>query len=89
MKFPVVQIMGLDAHLGVKRLDGKKSYVLQEVCAFPFPSSLLGIRSGGIESLVNGLSRIEVIYLNQFYVSLTYLVFSLILDASARLKKNI
>lgn len=56
---------------------GKKSYVLEEVCVFPFPSSLLGIRSGGIESLLNGLSRIEVIHLNQFYVSLIYLTLHL------------
>lgn len=60
IKFPVVQMMGLDAHLCTLRSDGKKSYVLEEVCAFPFPVSLSGIRSGGVENLINGLSKIEV-----------------------------
>ncbi|KAG1462818.1 hypothetical protein G6F56_005433 [Rhizopus delemar] len=45
------------------RLKGKKSYVLEEVCAFPFPVSLFGIRSGGIETLINGLSAIECLLL--------------------------
>ncbi|KAI7869263.1 uncharacterized protein EV154DRAFT_432016, partial [Mucor mucedo] len=60
VRLPVVQIMGLDAHLCTMRLKGKKSYALEEVCAFPFPVSLYGIRSGGIENLINGLSTIEV-----------------------------
>ncbi|KAG2220954.1 hypothetical protein INT45_006487 [Circinella minor] len=64
IKLPIVQIMGLDAHLCVLRLDGKKAYVLEEVCAFPFPSSLGGIRSGAIENLINGLSNIESLLLN-------------------------
>ncbi|KAL0137588.1 hypothetical protein V8B55DRAFT_1390105 [Mucor lusitanicus] len=59
VEFPIVQMIGLDAHLCTLRLDSKKSYVLEEVCAFPFPVSLLGIRSGGIEDLINGLLRIE------------------------------
>ncbi|KAG2220956.1 hypothetical protein INT45_006489, partial [Circinella minor] len=65
VKFPIVQMMGLDAHLCVLRLDSKKSYVLEEVCAFPFPSATLhGIQSGGIENLINGLSNIESLLLD-------------------------
>lgn len=60
VKFPIVQLMGLDAHLCTMRLDAKKPYVLEEVYAFPFPSFLHGIRSGGIENLINGLSKIEI-----------------------------
>lgn len=60
VRFPVIQIMGLDAHLCVMKLKSKKSYELEEVCSFPFPVSLSGIQSGGIENLINGLSQIEV-----------------------------
>ncbi|KAG2220979.1 hypothetical protein INT45_006512, partial [Circinella minor] len=46
VKFPIVQMMGLDAYLCVLKSNGRKSYVIEEACAFPFPSSLRRIRSG-------------------------------------------
>ncbi|KAI7847743.1 hypothetical protein BDC45DRAFT_525199 [Circinella umbellata] len=55
VRFPIVQMMGLDAHLCVLKLNGRKSYVLEEVCAFPFPSSL-GLSN--IEGLLSDLERI-------------------------------
>ncbi|KAI7847744.1 hypothetical protein BDC45DRAFT_575527 [Circinella umbellata] len=64
IKLPIVQIMGLDAHLCALRLDSRQSYVLEEICAFPFPSTLHGIQSGGIENLINGLSHIETLLLD-------------------------
>ena len=91
VRFPIVQMMGLDAHLCVLKLNGRKSYVLEEVCAFPFPSSLGGIRTGGIENLIKGLSNIEVrkTYLDQFYVFLSNLIFSPILGPFIRSRENL
>lgn len=60
VRFPIVQMMGFDARVFTPRLNDKKSYVLEEVYAFSFPCSLFGVRFGGIEAVINDLSKIEV-----------------------------
>ncbi|KAG0162407.1 hypothetical protein DFQ30_002101, partial [Apophysomyces sp. BC1015] len=59
VKFPIVQIMGLEAKVSSLRLVEKKVYLMEDLYSFNFPQTLHQIRTGKLEYLVNGLTLIE------------------------------
>ncbi|KAG1183310.1 hypothetical protein G6F36_008540 [Rhizopus arrhizus] len=69
VKFPVIQIMGLQGRLSALRIKKKKVYVLESICSFRFPNTLPQIKSGDIEQLVNALTITEnmIIELERLY----------------------
>lgn len=57
---PIVQAMGLEAKVSSLHLVGKKRYVMEDLYSFKFPRTSQQIKSGELESLINGLALIEV-----------------------------
>ncbi|CAO3703905.1 unnamed protein product [Rhizopus stolonifer] len=56
---PVVQVMGLEAKVSSLRLIGKKQYAMEDLHSFKFPRTSAQLKSGELESLINGLTLIE------------------------------
>ncbi|KAI7892716.1 uncharacterized protein EV154DRAFT_601379 [Mucor mucedo] len=57
MRFPIMQIMGMDAHVYVVRLPSRGVYVIDEEFSFSFPSKLKQLPD--LERLIDGLSMVE------------------------------
>ncbi|KAI8087603.1 uncharacterized protein B0P05DRAFT_594865 [Gilbertella persicaria] len=53
------QFMGLEAKVSSLRLIGKKQYVMEDLHSFKFPRTSAQLKSGELESLINGLTLIE------------------------------
>lgn len=60
VRMPVVQVMGLEAKVPCLRLIGKKKYAMEDLHSFKFPQTAARLKSGELESLINGLALIEV-----------------------------
>ncbi|KAI9271567.1 hypothetical protein BDA99DRAFT_500416 [Phascolomyces articulosus] len=56
---PIVQVMGLEAKVSSLRLIGKKKYAMEDLKSFKFPQTSQQLKSGELESLINGLTLIE------------------------------
>ncbi|KAI8380135.1 hypothetical protein BD560DRAFT_388662 [Blakeslea trispora] len=59
VRMPIVQVMGLEAKVSSLRLIEKKKYVLEDLKSFKFPRTSEQLKSGELESLINGLTLIE------------------------------
>ncbi|KAI8094894.1 uncharacterized protein B0P05DRAFT_166991 [Gilbertella persicaria] len=68
---PVVQIMGLNAHVFVLKLVNRGIYTLQEVCSFRFPVATNSLKDN-LKEIVDGLSLIESLVLEIRQVYQTY-----------------
>ncbi|KAK4517443.1 uncharacterized protein ATC70_000779 [Mucor velutinosus] len=56
---PIVQVMGLEAKVSSLRLIEKKKYAMEDLHSFKFPRTSEQLKSGELESLINGLTLIE------------------------------
>ncbi len=60
LKFPIIQVMGLEATISVFSLVAPKLYILQDIYAMNFPASCKDLRNDGIKKIYHGLLMIEV-----------------------------
>lgn len=59
LKFPIIQIMGMNLHVYTLRLAYRGTYVLEDLCDFSFPTGFISLREE-VEKMIDGLSMIEV-----------------------------
>lgn len=59
LRFPIMQIMGMNIHVNVLRLPCRGIYVVDNEFSFSFSCSMRSIREN-IEKLIDGLSLVEV-----------------------------
>lgn len=59
LKFPIMQIMGMNVHDYVLRLPCRGVYVVDDEFSFSFPVNMKGLREN-VESIIDGLSLVEV-----------------------------
>lgn len=59
LKFPIMQIMGMNVHVYVLRLPYRGIYVVDNEFSFSFPCNTKSLREN-IEKIIDGLSLVEV-----------------------------
>lgn len=59
LRFPIMQIMGMDVHVYVLRIPCRGIYVVDNACSFSFPCSLKSLRTD-VEKMIDSLSLVEV-----------------------------
>lgn len=57
---PLVKIMGLELEVSLLRLIGEKQYIMEDLLSFKFPHTSAQLKLGMLDSLINGLSSIEL-----------------------------
>ncbi|KAG1308984.1 hypothetical protein G6F64_005653 [Rhizopus arrhizus] len=65
VQMPIVQVMGLEAKVSSLRLIAKKKYAMEDLHSFKFPQTSEQLKSGELQTLINGLTLIEIVIYSQ------------------------